>query len=299
MNLRFTQIDVFTSVPLQGNPAAVVFGAGRAPTPVLQAIAREMNLSETVFLSEPVHAEADYRARIFTPRNELPFAGHPTIAAAYAVLDERGGGSTAPLVLHQECGVGVIPIHVEPTEVGPFFRVTQAPPEWFEARITREQCASMLGCRYGDLPDLPLQVISTGVRWLIVPLASVDVVAALRPDFIAIQEGCRSIGAVGVTAFCLRGATYREGVRLRSFAPGEGVLEDPVCGSGNGSVAAYVARFLSRGARTLEYTAEQGAEAGRPGRVSVRALRGTDDAWSIQVGGHAVRVMEGTILLPD
>ncbi|HEB80910.1 MAG TPA: PhzF family phenazine biosynthesis protein, partial [Chromatiales bacterium] len=128
MNLRFTQIDVFTSVPLQGNPAAVVFDAGRVSTPVLQAIAREMNLSETVFLSEPVHAEADYRARIFTPHSELPFAGHPTIAAAYAVWGERGGCSTAPLVLHQECGVGVIPVRVEPTDVGPFFRVTQAPP---------------------------------------------------------------------------------------------------------------------------------------------------------------------------
>lgn len=299
MDLRFTQIDVFTTVPLQGNPAAVVFGAADLPSATLQAIAREMNLSETVFMYEPVHSEADYRVRIFTPRSELPFAGHPTIAAASAFLARRGESPAAPVVLHQECGAGVIRIAIEPTERGPFFRVSLMRPEWFEARVARERCAEMLGCRYGDLTDLPAQVIATGVRWLVIPLSAATVVATLRPDSGAIQEYCREVGSVGVTVFALRGSTPLDGVRVRSFAPGEGVPEDPVCGSGNASVGAYLGRFLSRGARALEYTAEQGEEVGRPGRVSVRVWRGEDEAWSVEIGGHAVQVLEGNVQLPE
>lgn len=298
MALRFAQIDVFTTQPLQGNPAVVVFDAGALSAATMQALAREMNVSETVFLSPPRHAEADYRLRIFTPRSELAFAGHPTIAAAHAWLQERAVAISAPRTLRQECGIGVIPVEVEPDADGPFFRVRQVTPEWFDAPLSREQCAAMLGCRYGDLPELPLQVVSTGVRWLVVPLTAPEVVATLRPDPVAIERHCREIGAVGLTAFACLGPLPRDGVRVRSFAPGEGVPEDPVCGSGNGSVAAYVARFLARGARAIEYVAQQGTEAGRPGRVRVRAWRDADAVWSIEIGGHAVRVLEGTLLLP-
>ena len=205
MSLSFYQVDVFTVKPLAGNPAAVVFGGGVLETAKMQAIAREMNLSETVFVLPSSGAEADYRVRIFTPQSELPFAGHPTIATAHAVIEEgRIFNGRVPPSIRQECGIGIVPVAVQKKDNGLFFLMTQAQPQWLPVDLTQANCAAMLGCREEDLFAAPVEIVSTGVKWLIIPLAGLQVVKKLEPDMALIERLCKVVGALGVTVFCLK-----------------------------------------------------------------------------------------------
>jgi PhzF family phenazine biosynthesis protein len=298
MSLSFYQVDVFTVKPLAGNPAAVVFGGAALETAKMQAIAREMNLSETVFVLPPSDANADYRVRIFTPQSELPFAGHPTIATAHAVIEEgRVFNGRVPPLIRQECGIGIVPVAVHKKDDGLFFLMTQAQPEWLAVDLTQANCAAMLGCREEDLLAAPVEIVSTGVKWLIIPLAGLQVIKNLAPDMALVERLCKVAGAFGVTVFCLEAERPGYAVHARTFAPGAGVLEDPVCGSGQGSIAAYIAKQGLIAGKNIEYLSEQGIEIQRPGSVSVKAQLEKDDRWTIQVGGQAVTVVKGDIIL--
>jgi len=234
----FWQVDAFTTQPYCGNPAAVVFDAADLPAEAMQRIALEMNLSETVFVLPPEDAAADYKVRIFTPRNELPFAGHPTLATAHAMV-ERGLRPKQSGLIRQECGIGLVPVEIAEAPGGHSFMMTQAKPRHRPVAVDVTLAARMLGCLPGDLlPGHPIEVVSTGVDWMIVPLRGLKVIAALRPDLRLIEQVCREHKAAGVTSFCPEAAAADCSVRLRTFAPADGILEDPVCGSGNGSVAA-------------------------------------------------------------
>ncbi|BCU77730.1 PhzF family phenazine biosynthesis protein [Luteolibacter sp. LG18] len=295
MPIDFVQVDAFTHRPLYGNPAAVVFDADNLPAETMQRIAREMNLSETVFLLKPTTPDADYRARIFTPASELPFAGHPTVAAAHAVLtrDPEKAGAT---LLRQECGIGIVPVEVVPSTAGRLLRMTQGAPTWREAELSRETVAAMLGCAASDLSDLPFEVVSTGVPWLIVELSRFEAISALHPDQTRIESACKALGAVGMTVFVERGDGGPVRLRVRTFAPGEGVVEDPVCGSGNGSVAAFLARHKHAEEASGGYLAEQGIEIGRDGIVQASWDR-DGGALRVRVGGEAVIVASGQLFL--
>jgi PhzF family phenazine biosynthesis protein len=183
------QIDAFSEVPLHGNAAGVVFDADDIPAATMQAIARETNLSETVFVLRPSSPMlADYRVRIFTPRSELPFAGHPTLAATWAILRRRDTAPRRGEVLRQECGIGIIPVEVrdEDKRHGPLLMMTQVAPQFTAvASLDTEACASMLGCPGGEsdlMVACPLSVVSTGAPWLIVPFEDPAALAAARPD---------------------------------------------------------------------------------------------------------------------
>lgn len=295
---RFRQVDVFTITPLCGNPAAVYPDAEGLTAGEMQAIAREMNLSETTFVLPPTAAGADYRLRIFTPRRELPFAGHPTIGTVAVLMDAGRLRSTgASTVVRQECGAGVVEVTVEAGTAGSIYWIAMPPAAWTRFDATREECAAMLGCPPGDLADGPVAVVAPGVPWLIVPLRSWQAVRALRPDLGRVEAVARRAGSTGVTAFAL-GAEHPEcGVRLRSFAPGEGIAEDPVCGSGNGAVAAYVAHEGLLAGAEFAYVAEQGSEIERPGRAMVRGRRDVDGRWALAVGGQAVVMIDAELTL--
>lgn len=295
MPVDFVQVDVFTHRPLHGNPAAVVFDADGIPGEVMQRIAREMNLSETVFLVEPATPEADYRVRIFTPMSELPFAGHPTIAAAHAVLARQPRRSDVG-VLHQECGIGIVPVEVLPMASGTLLRMTQATPAYRDAQLTVRTVAGMLGCNEADLGNSPFEVVSTGVPWLIVELARLEAVSSLSPDQGRIARECRALGAAGVTVFVERGDGGPVRLRVRTFAPGEGVPEDPVCGSGNGSVTAHVARHRHAEEASGSYLAEQGIEIGRNGLVHA-AWERRDGSLRVKIAGEAVTVASGQLFV--
>jgi PhzF family phenazine biosynthesis protein len=291
----FMQVDVFTQKPLYGNPAAVVFDADDLATETMQRIAREMNLSETVFILAPMTKDADYRARIFTPVREMPFAGHPTLAAAHAMLSRHPGNLTKNL-LRQECGIGIVQVEVLPFDKGRLLRMTQGDPTFRESDLSRVTVAKMLGCTEFDFATTAFEVVSTGVPWLIVELSCSDVISTLNPDQKAIADECKALGACGVTVFAEHHKVDAVRIRVRTFAPGEGVTEDPVCGSGNGSVAAFIARHKHWGETQGSYVAEQGIEIGRDGEVYTSWKR-EGGCLQVLVGGTAVTSASGQLHL--
>ena len=281
--LGFKQVDVFTAVPFRGNPVAVVLGAEGLSTEEMQRIAGWTNLSETTFVLAPTKAEADYLLRIFTPRAELPFAGHPTIGSAHAVI-EAGVVKPKDGRLRQECGAGVLDLRVEGETLW-----VRAP----QANVTK------LDARYrdalGDALGVPVEstglIVNVGPTWLVADLGDATVVDGLDPDMPAVGKLSDTLGLTGVTVFGAA-SSGEAAIHVRSFAPSHGVPEDPVCGSGNISVAAYIARSGLTGRYGASYSARQGMQLGRDGRV---ALRIADEGRSIELGGRAVTCVEGTL----
>ena len=271
--MRFKQVDVFTDKPFLGNPVAVVIGAEGLDTQAMQRIAGWTNLSETTFLLKST--KADYRLRIFTPRQELPFAGHPTIGSAHAALESGFVSRKKKLV--QECGAGLIELSVE--DDGRIF--LKGPP----AKVERlEQ----------QIPSIPLapssavMKVDVGPIWVVGEMTDAAALAALKPDMTALAEWSESLRVTGVTVFG-KSNESSSAIHVRSFAPAHGVPEDPVCGSGNLSVASYL-RLTDQVSRFGEtYVARQGMQLGRDGKVSVRLKE------KIEIGGHAVTCVEGTL----
>lgn len=270
---RFKQVDVFTSRPFLGNPVAVVIDADGLDTAQMQRVAGWTNLSETTFLLPS--RTADYRVRIFTPRRELPFAGHPTIGSAHAAI-ESGLAVPKNGRLRQECGAGVLDLVVEGREL-----YVRAPrPKVEELRNAASGCGIALAAGAGLLK------IDVGPVWLVGEMSDAAALAALKPDMTALGEWTTSRAATGVTVFAPSGEAGCA-VHVRSFAPAQGIAEDPVCGSGNISVAAYLRHF---GRAPQSYAARQGMQLGRDGRVAMRVSDG--EIW---LGGEAVTCVEGTI----
>lgn len=273
-------VDVFTSRPLFGNPVAVVFDAEELDDATLRRIAAFTNLSETVFVLPPEDTSADYRVRIFTPRNELPFAGHPTLGACHAVRAARGA-LRARSTLTQACAAGLIPLEIRDDAI--FARVPR--PSVSKAGVSADAIARALGTRTALDP----YVVDCGPRWLTVALPTTADLYGLRRDEGALVSLSRDLGVAGVTAYALDGATPH----VRSFAPADGISEDPVCGSGNACVGAHL-RVTGRTAQTgTRYVAHQGSALSRDGRVQV-ALDGDE----VFIGGASVTVIEGTLELP-
>ena len=285
--LQFKQVDVFTQKPFLGNPVAVVIGAEGLPSEAMQRIARWTNLSETTFVLPPSSAEADYRLRIFTPKQELPFAGHPTLGTAHVVIESdfaapRGGK------LRQECLAGLIELTVEDTESGK--RILLRTPQAKVSRLTdhhHRRLAGGLGAA-GDSSPPPLRV-DVGVVWLVANVGNAPEVAKLEPDLHTLLELSRETQAAGVTVFG-RSDDGHSALHVRSFAPALGVPEDPVCGSGNASVAAFLLHTGMLKDIGGEYIARQGMQVGREGQVTVRI-----DGTSIQIGGYAVTCVDGSL----
>jgi PhzF family phenazine biosynthesis protein len=265
--MKFKQVDVFTERPFLGNPVAVVIGAEGLDTATMQRIAGWTNLSETTFLLES--DKADYRLRIFTPRQELPFAGHPTIGSAHAALESKFVSRKSKL--KQECGAGILDLTVEDN----WIYVTAPQP-----KVTRLEKPTPFGKALR---------VDVGPVWIVAELEDAAALAALAPDMAAIAELSRSLEATGVTLFA-RSEDGRSEIQVRSFAPLHGVPEDPVCGSGNISVGAYL-RFTGKlDDLGSPYLARQGMQLGRDGRVSVRVTE-----RDIQIGGRAVTCVDGTL----
>lgn len=267
--LRFKQVDVFTDKPLYGNPVAVVIGGDALDTETMQRIARWTNLSEATFLLPS--EVADYKLRIFSPSQELPFAGHPTIGSAHAAI-ESGFAKVTNGKLKQECGAGIIELSVVEKQI-----FLKAPP----LKIADVR---------GKLPFArKLLRIDVGPTWITGEVESAEALAALKPDMTALAQFATDLEATGITVFS-ESKDQISKIHVRSFAPGHGIPEDPVCGSGNICVAAYL-----RATNQLErfggrYVARQGMQMGRDGRVSVRV-----ESDAIHIGGHAVTCVEGTL----
>jgi PhzF family phenazine biosynthesis protein len=274
-HLAFKQVDVFTAKPFLGNPVAVVIGAESLQTEQMQRIAAWTNLSETTFLLAPTTPGASYKLRIFTPRQELPFAGHPTIGSAHAAL-ESGFAKAADGKLMQECGAGVLELTLE-DRAGARDIFVKAPVP----RITPVDAPL-----FGKARALRIDV---GPVWIVADMGEARHVDALAPDMAAITELSHSLNATGATIFGRTGNADAP-IHVRSFAPAHGIPEDPVCGSGNISVAAYLRETGLLEELGSSYAARQGMQVGRDGRVQVRA-----SADAIRIGGEAVTCVDGKL----
>lgn len=290
-------VDAFALEPYQGNPAAIVFDADGLADERMQTIARHLNLSETVFLCRPLADGADYRARIFTPREEIPFAGHPTVASAFAHYSRMSGESRAQVsVLRQECGIGIVPIEVAPRDGAPFLRLTAGHAAARDADVSADLVARMLGCKETDLSDLPFEICSGGLPWLVLKLRSLEASRRLAPALSLIDTVCRDRGATGITTYCDGADLDGVDLHVRSFAPTVGITEDPACGSGNIALAIHRARHERPSVSSLAFTSEQGLEVERAAILHLDVTGLATGDLTVRLGGHAVRTMEGTLL---
>ncbi len=277
MQRPFKQVDVFTSVAFKGNPVAVILDGDGLSDSAMQSIAHWTNLSETTFVTAATDPAADYAVRIFTPRSELPFAGHPTLGTAHAVL-EAGMAKWRDGKIVQQCAVGLV--EISKTEDGLSFRL---PGYAFEDAPEHEILSTALGD--GAVIGVP-RIVNVGPRWAIAQLASVAVLEKLVPDYGSLAVYERKHGTTGLTVY----ADGADGnIAVRSFAPADGIEEDPVCGSGNAAVAAF-RLDLGQVREGTNYMASQGQQVGRDGRVSVSIA-----ASAIHVGGACLTVIDGNI----
>jgi trans-2,3-dihydro-3-hydroxyanthranilate isomerase len=291
----FMQVDAFTDTPLGGNPCAVVFDADALDPKTMQAIAREMNLSETAFV---LRSEvADVRARYFTPADEIPLAGHPTIATIFA-LSETGrialrGDATA---ISLELQAGVIPIDIH-AQGGRVRRVvmTQLPPK-FGRSYEPADVLPAFGLAPDDaLPGAPIQTVSTGTPQLFVPLRDHAALRRIAADMAALARLKAQGDFFSLHLFCLGGATPAGHTFARHFAPPPDLFEDPFTGSATGGMAAYLWRYGLLASPT--FVAEQGHWMGRPGEAQVEVVGPRDAIAAVRVGGGAVTVVRGTLTI--
>lgn len=288
-SLSFKQVDVFTNVRFKGNPVAVVLEAEGLTSAQMQQIANWTNLSETTFVLPATEAGADYRVRIFTPNAELPFAGHPTIGTAHALM-EAGAVQARDGMLVQQCAAGLVRLQVSEEAGGERWISFDLPPATLTPLSAShvEELEAILGTSLGRAPTP--KVVDVGPRWLVAQLESAETVLALRPDLARLKEHDVRVGNTGVIVF----GEYAEGgparVEVRAFVPAHGINEDPVCGSGNGAVGAFIRDSGQVHHFGSEFVAAEGVMVGRAGvvRLSVAPDR-------IQVGGKAVTCIEGRL----
>jgi len=279
-SFRYVLADVFTDTPLQGNGLAVFTDAREIPEESLQPLAREMNLSETVFVY-PAEQGGHARIRIYTPTSEIPFAGHPTLGTAFIL--------SAPLQLPDialETGAGIVPVRLEREGDRIIFGWMSQPVPTVKPYEAAEELLAAVGV---ERSELPVEVYDNGLRHVYVALPSVEAVAALEPDMQALG---RLPDVLGANCFAGEGARWK----TRMFAPAGGVPEDPATGSAAGPLACHLARHGRIGFGD-EIQISQGAEIKRPSTLHARVAGSADAIERVEVGGSAVIVARGEFKL--
>jgi trans-2,3-dihydro-3-hydroxyanthranilate isomerase len=277
---RYVLADVFTDRPLEGNQLAVFTDARDLTGEEMQQVAREMNLSETVFVLPPSLEDADVRIRIFTPGNELPFAGHPTLGAAFVL-----GGPLQRIVIRIETGVGVIPVELQRDGPQIVFGLMEQPiPNWTPV----DDPAPLFAALGIDGSNLPVERCDVGPGHVYVELGSPEEVAALQPDLVALAR----FTSDGTNCFARDGERWK----TRMFAPQHGVGEDPATGSAAGPLAVFLARH-GRIPFGKQIEISQGAEIKRPSTLYAQADGTADAVERVLVGGSAVTIARGELSL--
>ncbi len=290
--LSMSQWDVFTSVRLEGNSLAVFSDARGLSDSDLQAIAKEMNLSETTFIfprEAPVEQERGVRVRIFTVQEELPFAGHPTLGTAFALRGQSGAKE-----ISLELNVGKVPVRFEETNSQPVFgEMTQVDPT-FGLQHDREALARAIGLMVQDFdPTLPAETVSTGLPYLITPLKTLSVIQELRVDLHRAGDYLEKTGSKFLY-FVSRETVDPEATLHARMLFYNG--EDPATGSAAGCAAAWmVAHGVAEPDKRV--LIEQGLEMLRPSRIFVRAARRDNRIVNVRVGGNAIEVLRGEVFL--
>jgi trans-2,3-dihydro-3-hydroxyanthranilate isomerase len=300
--LHYHLVDVFTDRAFGGNPLAVCTNGRGLTTETMQAVAKEFNLSETTFVLPADDPRNDWRVRIFTPGQELPMAGHPTVGTSFVLAREhliRRDSAETKIVLEE--GVGPVPVRVEFKDGEPVFAEMSQPLPKFGPQLTDSRAvAAMLSLDAADIDaELPLEVVSCGVPFLFVPLRTLDAARRARPRADLIEQA----GADGVPpqVFIFTREVEHAGstVHSRMFAPGLGITEDPATGGASGPLGCYLVRHRLVACDTsVEIVSEQGIEMGRPSFIRIRIERSGDDITAVRVGGQCHFMGEGFIEIP-
>lgn len=290
-SLAYRVVDVFTDRAFAGNPLAVVLGADDLPGEVLQALAREFNLSETVFPTEPTAAGADYRVRIFTPSVEIPFAGHPSVGAAW-VLASLGRLDAGRVV--QECGAGLMALTVEP---GPGRVELAGGTPTVSEPVDPAPLLRAVGLTDGDLaPGVPPREAGCGLAWTFLPVRP-EAVQRAEPDLAGLRALDPTGTRAGVAVVAYDGG--RAAAHVRCFPGGVGILEDPATGSAALGLGAHLAASgLVAADGETDYLVLQGLEIGRPSRLECAVVTAGGEAVQCRVAGSVAPVASGEIVVP-
>ena len=304
MTHRYAIFDVFTDQALAGNPLAVVFGADDLDAVAMQAIAGEFNLSETVFITEPRGRDADYGLRIFTPREELPFAGHPTIGATVALTLASGAapGQRKRFVLEETVGDVTADGRANSERHGSARFFAPKLPEQVGELPDYAAIAGALGLQTGDLLDTPILggVWSAGVPFAIVPIRDPARLSAIALDLAAFEDVFG--GDEPVCALVVAKATLTEHTtdwRSRMFGPHLGIVEDPATGSAAAAFAGLISEQGGLGEGEHGVDIYQGIEMGRPSLIRLRLKHEAGRLTDLMLGGDAVKIAEGTLFTGD
>lgn len=286
---RYLQLDVFANRPGAGNPLGVVFDAADLDSASMQAYAAWANLSETIFFVPPSATDADYHIRIFTPRQELSFAGHPSVGAAWAALEAGLAHTSADGKLLQECAAGLLPVRTEQRDA---FRVMHVRTPRARPMPIGKEHQLLLDAALQDLTlgNLAPALWNNGPNFWLVELPDALAVRTLVPRLPAIASLCLASGAVGLAVFG-RAQEHDHDLAVRVFCPADGIPEDPVTGAANASIAARMHAAGILPGSNGSYVASQGRELGRDGRVEVKV----DADGEVWIGGQVQAVIRGSV----
>jgi PhzF family phenazine biosynthesis protein len=293
------QVDVFTRTPMEGNAAGVVLHADSLSSKQMQAVARELNNSETAFLLQPVSDDHDVRVRFFTPTTEVPTCGHATIAAHYV----RTHINQLPVGCYwQRIGIGRLPVEVRHDGLDYQIIMTQGRPQISAPLGTRQRKAvfDALNIGPGDsVHDFPVAKVDTGASKILVGVKSREHLNDIAPNYEHLRSLGHSMDCTGFFVFTLADPDPDVISHCRMFAPQIGILEDPVTGNGNGPLGAYLARFDLIDSRepTIYFRSRQGEAMGRPGTAHIWVDRENGQAKTVRVGGDAVIVLEADLTI--
>ncbi len=300
---RFVTLDVFTSSAFGGNQLAVFPDASGIPEGALIQITREFNFAEVTFCYPPANPAHTKRVRIFTPAREIPFAGHPTVGTAIALIELGLAGAksdgTVKLVLEE--GVGPIPVTVRRTAGAPAFAQfsTAKLAEVGPAVPGRDALAEILSITADDILATPMapENVSCGLPFLLVPLRSVDAVSRSRVRMDKWESALKSAWAPDIFIFAKKPSGGDTHFHARMYGPGVNVAEDPATGSANACLAGYLAARSAQKDGALRWTVDQGVEMGRPSRIEIEADKSAGAVTAIRVGGNAVMMTEGSFTI--
>lgn len=295
-NKKFVVVNAFADGAFGGNPAAVFTRASGLNDDTMLALARQLNLVETVFVLPPGDQNVDFRLRYFTPHGEIPIAGHPTVAAWVALIHEKLVQLDRRNIFKQVNLAGTQEITLEQNDRGEPVVVMEIPaPQFSDGEFSATEVADVFGLGVDDLvDDLPVKAVDTGLGHVIVPVRSLEALMRVRRNVEPLRKLCTSGGMREAQLFCFETYNTDYDLHTRNLCPREG-LEDPACGQGNGALAAYLARYVWKGKPNFKLKNEQGTIVNMPSVIETQ-VEYADDQINVWVGGTGVIMIEGSFV---
>jgi trans-2,3-dihydro-3-hydroxyanthranilate isomerase len=293
---KFLVVNSFAETVFGGNPAAVFVKAEEIEPLLMQMIARQLNLVETVFILPPQGPDHDFYFRYFTPTEELPIAGHPTVAAILALIEERRIDSVSKKECRIKTGAGIKQIRIDSNSHGPLVMMEQPAPEFLPVVSDWKSVANVFGLLEEDLLlDLPVQPVNTGLGHLIVPVKSLEALMRVERKIAPLKKLCGDLGIREAQIFAFQTHDPEKTLHTRNICPREG-LEDPGCGVGNGALGAYLLKHHYLNKIDIALKAEQGLVVNMPCVIEIFASRIADDI-QVAVGGNGKIMIKGSFFL--